>query len=638
MRELNDTGTLKKLKLEKVGQEASELYLQEQSKKKLLRLITCGSVDGGKSTLIARLLYDCKIILKGQLIASQNDPIKIGADVDQIDFALLVKELAADLKQGLTIDVEYQSFSTCQRKYIVADTPGHEQYSRNMVAGASTADLAIVLVDARRGVVTQTKQHSHIVALMGIKHVILAVNKMDLVGFDQSTYNVIADDYLQFTSQLGIKNVTAIPLSALTGDNLSGNSINTPWYRGPNLIEALDQSPIDQTKAKQCSFRFPVQWVNSPNSSFGGFAGTICSGKVEIGESIRIQPSGQKAIVESIIFMHENIKEAVAGQAITLTLDREIDISRANMFSAANNPAQVADQFEVVLIWMSEEPLYPGRSYLLKLSTQTIRASITKIKYQINTNSLEHTNINQLTLNAVAVCSLSTDKPIVFESFKDNTTLGSFILIDCARNVISGAGMINFSLMRSQNAHQQYFGINQETRGKLLNQKPMCIWFTGLSGSGKSTVANALELELHRQGKLTYILDGDNIRHGLNKDLGFTEVDRIENIRRVSEMAKLMVDAGLIVLVTFISPFKEDRESARKKFNLGEFIEVFVDTPIEECEKRDPKGLYKKARAGEIKNFTGLDSPYEIPQNPDLIINTVTTSLENIILAIINLK
>lgn len=632
----NGQTTLDNLELEQAAQQAVDQYLQEQSKKTLLRFITCGSVDDGKSTLIGRLLYESKMIFEDQLNTLHNDSKKMGTQGDQIDFALLVDGLAAEREQGITIDVAYRFFSTNHRKYIVADTPGHEQYTRNMVTGASTADLAITLIDARKGVLTQTKRHTYLVSLMGIRQIVLAVNKMDLVNYDQATYDAIVQDYQLFAYQLGIKNIIAIPLSALAGDNLSSNSAHTPWYLGPSLIEALDHAPIDQTKSQQSHFRLPVQWVNRPNSSFRGFAGTICSGKVAIGESIRIQPSGQEAIVSSIICMDGDIKEASAGQAITLTLDREVDVSRGNVISTANQPAQVADQFEVTLIWMSEEPLYPGRSYLLKLGTQTIGASITKIKYQINVNTLDHSSTNHLTLNAVAVCTLSTDKPLVFESFKNNTTLGSFILINRVSNVTAGAGMIHFSLMRSQNAHQQYFEINQETRGKLINQKPMCIWFTGLSGSGKSTVANALELELHRQGKLTYILDGDNVRHGLNKDLGFTEVDRIENIRRVSEVAKIMVDAGLIVLVTFISPYRADREFARSRFNLGEFMEIFVDTPIEECERRDPKGLYKKARAGEIKNFTGLDSPYEIPNNPDFTIKTINTSLENIILALSN--
>jgi len=632
----NGQTTLDNLELEQAAQQAVDQYLQEQSKKTLLRFITCGSVDDGKSTLIGRLLYESKMIFEDQLNTLHNDSKKMGTQGDQIDFALLVDGLAAEREQGITIDVAYRFFSTNHRKYIVADTPGHEQYTRNMVTGASTADLAITLIDARKGVLTQTKRHTYLVSLMGIRQIVLAVNKMDLVNYDQATYDAIVQDYQLFAYQLGIKNIIAIPLSALAGDNLSSNSAHTPWYLGPSLIEALDHAPIDQTKSQQSHFRLPVQWVNRPNSSFRGFAGTICSGKVAIGESIRIQPSGQEAIVSSIICMDGDIKEASVGQAITLTLDREVDVSRGNVISTANQPAQVADQFEVTLIWMSEEPLYPGRSYLLKLGTQTIGASITKIKYQINVNTLDHSSTNHLTLNAVAVCTLSTDKPLVFESFKNNTTLGSFILINRVSNVTAGAGMIHFSLMRSQNAHQQYFEINQETRGKLINQKPMCIWFTGLSGSGKSTVANALELELHRQGKLTYILDGDNVRHGLNKDLGFTEVDRIENIRRVSEVAKIMVDAGLIVLVTFISPYRADREFARSRFNLGEFMEIFVDTPIEECERRDPKGLYKKARAGEIKNFTGLDSPYEIPNNPDFTIKTINTSLENIILALSN--
>ena len=620
------------LKLERAAQQAIENYLQGQSQKTLLRFITCGSVDDGKSTLIGRLLYESKMIFEDQLSALQNDSKKIGTQGDLIDFALLVDGLAAEREQGITIDVAYRFFSTDQRKYIVADTPGHEQYTRNMVTGASTADLAIVLIDARKGVLIQTKRHTYLVSLMGIKQIILAVNKMDLVYFDQGIYDAIIKSYIEFANQLGIYNITPIPLSALAGDNLSNKSINTPWYSGPSLIEALNQAPIDKSYTQKSPFRLPVQWVNRPDSNFRGFAGTICSGSVRIGQKIRIQPSGQEAKVASIVCIDSAPKEAVAGQAITLTLDREVDVSRGNVICTANEPAQVADQFEITLIWMSEEPLHPGRSYFLKLGTQMIGASITKIKHQINVNTLEHVSANFLELNAVAVCILSTDKPIVFEPFNSNPTLGSFILIDRISNTTAAAGTIAFSLMRSQNAHQQFFEIAQNARSRLLNQKPMCIWFTGLSGSGKSTIANALELELYRQGYLTYTLDGDNIRHGLNKDLGFTETDRIENIRRVAELAKIMVDAGLIVLVTLISPFRADREMARKLFPANQFIEVFIDTPFEECEKRDPKGLYKKARSGNIKNFTGIDSAYEPPQDPEILIRTMNTSMENIVL------
>jgi len=631
MSELSQAGDQTSTDIEQLAQMAVEQYLQEQSQKTLLRFITCGSVDDGKSTLIGRLLYESKMIFEDQLSALQNDSKKMGTQGDEIDFALLVDGLAAEREQGITIDVAYRFFSTNKRKYIVADTPGHEQYTRNMVTGASTADLAIVLVDARKGVLTQTKRHTYLVSLMGIDQIILAVNKMDLVNFDEVTYEAIVQNYVEFANQLGIKNITPIPLSALRGDNLSSKSEHTSWYFGPSLIEALDHAPIDQYNVQQSPFRLPVQWVNRPDSSFRGFTGTICSGKVAIGQNIRVLPSGQEATVASIICMDGTPKEAVAGQAITLTLDREIDISRGAVICIANQPAQVADQFNVTLIWMNQDPLYPGRNYLLKLGTQIIGASILKIKYQVNVNTLEHISAKQLELNAVAVCELSTDKPIVFEPFIENHNLGSFILIDRLTNSTAGAGTIQFSLMRSQNAHQQFFEINQESRAKLLNQKPMCIWFTGLSGSGKSTIANALELELHKLGKLTFTLDGDNIRHGLNKDLGFTQSDRIENIRRVSEIAKLMVDAGVIVLVTFISPFRVDREFARSKFKIDEFIEVFVDTPLEECERRDPKGLYKKARAGKIKNFTGLDSIYEAPQNPQITLNTIQEPIEILI-------
>lgn len=621
MSELSRAGDQTSTDKEQAAQMAVEQYLQEQSQKTLLRFITCGSVDDGKSTLIGRLLYESKMIFEDQLSALRNDSKKMGTQDNEIDFALLVDGLAAEREQGITIDVAYRFFSTNKRKYIVADTPGHEQYTRNMVTGASTADLAIVLVDARKGVLTQTKRHTYLVSLMGIDQIILAINKMDLVNFDEVTYEAIVQNYVEFANQLGIKNITPIPLSALRGDNLSSKSEHTSWYIGPSLIEALDHAPIDQNKMQQGPFRLPVQWVNRPDSSFRGFAGTICSGKVAIGQKIRLLPSGQEAKVASIICMDGTPKEAVAGQAITLTLDREVDASRGNVISTNDQPAQIADQFNVALIWMNQDPLYPGRNYLLKLGTQTIGASITKIKYQVNVNTLEHINANHLEINAVAICELTTDKYIVFEPFIKNHTLGSFILINRITNSTAGAGIIQFSLMRSQNAHHQFFEINQESRSKLLNQKPICIWFTGLSGSGKSTIANALELKLHKLGKLTYTLDGDNIRHGLNKDLGFTEADRIENIRRVSEIAKLMVDAGLIVLVTFISPFRADRDLARSKFNKGEFIEVFMDIPLEECEKRDPKGLYKKARAGLITNFTGIDSPYEVPENPELIVN-----------------
>jgi len=632
----NSQTTLASSDLEKAAQKSVDQYLQEQSTKTLLRFITCGSVDDGKSTLIGRLLYESKMIFEDQLSALQNDSKKMGTQGDQIDFALLVDGLAAEREQGITIDIAYRFFSTDQRKYIVADTPGHEQYTRNMVTGASTADLAIVLLDARKGVLTQTKRHTYLVSLMGIDQIILAVNKMDLVNFDQPTYDAITQDYLSFADQLGIKNVVAIPISALSGDNLSSHSMLTPWYCGPSLIDALNHASIDQTKAQKKPFRLPVQWVNRPNSSFRGYAGTICSGKIAIGQSIRIQPSGQEAKVASIVCMDGDLKGAVAGQAVTITLDREVDASRGSVIATSDQPAQVANQFEVTLIWMTEEPLYPNRNFLLKLGTQTVGASVTKIKHQVNVNTLENVSASFLTLNAIAVCTLSTDKPIVFESFMDNATLGSFILIDRISNATAGAGIIHFSLMRNNNVHQQNFEINQKARCNLLSQKPICIWFTGLSGSGKSTIANALEIELHKHGKLTYIIDGDNIRHGINRDLGFTKEDRIENIRRVSEIAKLMVDAGLIVLVTFITPYRADRESVRNRFDMGQFLEVFVDTPIEECERRDRKGLYKKARAGKIKNFTGIDSPYESPIKPDMIIATQKNSLELIIKKIIN--
>lgn len=606
-----------------------EKFFTEQNSKDLLRFITCGSVDDGKSTLIGRLLYETKMVFEDQLLTLKSDSKKFGTQGEMIDFALLVDGLAAEREQGITIDVAYRYFSTKKRKYIVADTPGHEQYTRNMITGASTANLAIVLVDATKGMLTQTKRHTFLVSLVGIKQILLAVNKMDMVGYQQKIFDEIASQYISFAQKIGIKNITPIPLSALHGDNIVEPSSDMSWYAGPSLMDALDHATIENETAINQPFRFPVQWVNRPNSNFRGFAGTIASGSINQGDTICSLPSGQIAKVSSILLKDHEQHMAQAGQAITITLDREIDISRGNVISQSNNRPAVADQFETTIVWMSDEPLYPGRSYSLKLSTQTTSCSITKIKYLINVNTLGHSPATQLGLNSVSVCQLTTDKPIVFESFKDNANLGSFILIDRISNQTVGAGTIHFSLMRSQNSHQQFFEIGQNLRTKITHQKPLCIWFTGLSGSGKSTIANALEKKLFESGKLTYILDGDNIRHGLNKDLGFSHADRIENIRRVSEVAKLMIDAGLIVLVTFISPFKADRDLARSKFDDNQFIEIFIDTPIEECEKRDPKGLYKKVRGGLLKNFTGIDSPYEKPVNPDITIQTNKIDLKN---------
>lgn len=620
-----------------------DAYLQNHQYKTLMRFITCGSVDDGKSTLIGRLLYESKMLFEDQLEALEVDSKKMGTQGKNLDFALLVDGLAAEREQGITIDVAYRFFSTDKRKFIVADTPGHEQYTRNMVTGASTANLAIVLVDARHGILTQTKRHTYLVSLMGIKQIILAVNKMDLVDYDKSTYERIVASYQEFIRELKIHHgensdnlkITPIPVSALIGDNITSYSNHMSWFHGATLIECLEKVPLEQGQALKRPFRMSVQWVNRPNHEFRGFAGTIVSGEISPGEIVRIQPSGNESTIKSIITKDCSLNRAIAGQAITVTFDKEIDISRGDVITKSEMPITIADQFDAHIVWMDEEPLFPGRSYLLKLGTQTVNAVISKIKHQINTNTLDKLAAQMLDLNAVAECNVATDKPLIFDPYQKNPAMGSFILIDRITNNTVSAGMIRFALRRSDNIQNQFFEINKEARAILSKQKPLCMWFTGLSGSGKSTIANALEKVLYKMGKKTYILDGDNIRHGLNRDLGFTEPDRIENIRRVTEVAKLMVDAGLIVLVTFISPFQKDREMARNKFNEGEFYEIFVDTSLTECEKRDPKGLYKKARQGLIKNFTGIDSRYEVPINPEIKIDTVNTNIEHAIELII---
>ena len=610
-----------------------EAYLKNHQYKTLLRFITCGSVDDGKSTLIGRLLYESKMLFEDQLEALETDSKKIGTQGQNLDFALLVDGLAAEREQGITIDVAYRFFSTDKRKFIVADTPGHDQYTRNMVTGASTADLAIVLVDARQGILTQTKRHTYLVSLMGIQEIILAVNKMDLAHYDKTVYEAIVTSYQEFIQELqnhqqmhgfNLK-VTPIPVSALAGDNITTRSNNMSWYHGPTLMGYLETVPLKHDVALKSAFRMPVQWVNRPNHEFRGFTGTIVSGEIAPGDVIRIQPSGKECTIKSIVTKDGSLNRAIAGQAITLTLSEEVDISRGDLLTKPQMPATVADQFDAQLVWMSEEPLFASRSYLLKLATQTVNATISKIKHQVNINNLNKLAAEKLDLNAVAECNIHTDKPLVFDVHHENPAMGGFILIDRITNNTVGAGMIRFALRRSSNIQNQFFEINKEVRASLNQQKPMCFWFTGLSGSGKSTIANALEKELYKMGKRTYILDGDNVRHGLNHDLGFTEADRIENIRRVAEVAKLMLDAGLIVIVTLISPFQQDREIARGKFQEGEFLEIFVDTPLEECEKRDPKGLYKKARLGLIKNFTGFDSPFEKPTNPTITIDTRKT-------------
>ncbi len=606
-----------------------DAYLAQHQNKTLLRFITCGSVDDGKSTLIGRLLYDSKMIFEDQLAALEADSKRVGTQGGEIDFALLVDGLTAEREQGITIDVAYRFFATEKRKFIVADTPGHEQYTRNMVTGASTADLAVILIDARKGVLTQTRRHSFLAHLVGIRHIVLAVNKMDLVGYDQSTFEHIVADYRSFAKGIGITEFTAIPISGFKGDNITNApSDNTPWYDGPSLIHHLETVEVDNTTAQAAAFRMPVQWVNRPNLDFRGFSGLITSGSVKPGDAVRIVPSGKTSTVASIVTMNGNLDEAVAGEAVTITLADEVDCSRGNVIAAAGDPPESADQFEANLVWMSDEDLIPGRAYWMKLATQTVSATIAQPKYEIDVNSLEHLAAKTLKLNAIGVAEVTTDKPITFESYETSKALGGFILIDKLTNATVGAGTINFSLRRAQNVHWQALEITREQHAAMKNQRPAVLWFTGLSGSGKSTIANMVEKKLHRMNRHTFLLDGDNVRHGLNKDLGFTEADRIENIRRVGEVARLMADAGLIVITAFISPFRAERQMVREMLPEGEFIEVHVDTPLAVAEARDVKGLYKKAREGTLKNFTGIDSAYEEPETPEIRIDTTAMTVE----------
>ncbi len=605
-----------------------DAYLEQHQQKSLLRFITCGSVDDGKSTLIGRLLYDSKMIFEDQLAALEADSKRVGTQGQEIDFALLVDGLAAEREQGITIDVAYRFFTTEKRKFIVADTPGHEQYTRNMVTGASTADLAVILIDARKGVLTQTRRHSFLAHLIGIKHIVLAVNKMDLVGYDKTVFDRITLAYRAFASEIGITNFTAIPISGFKGDNITALSNNTPWFKGPALIEHLENVEIGAAADEAKPFRLPVQWVNRPNLDFRGFSGQLASGKVRPGDAVRILPSGKTTTVDRIVTLDGDLDEAVAGQSVTLTLADEVDCSRGDVIAAADNPPEAADQFEATLVWMADEAMIAGRAYWLKLATQSVSATIQQPKYEINVNTLDHLAAKTLELNGIGVVELSTDKPITFEAYGDNRTLGGFILIDKLTNATVAAGMLHFSLRRAQNVHWQATDISRDMRVNLKNQRPALLWFTGLSGSGKSTIANLVEKKLHRMNRHSFLLDGDNVRHGLNRDLGFTEADRIENIRRVGEVAKLMSDAGLIVITAFISPFRAEREMVRSMLPEGEFIEVFIDTPLAEAERRDVKGLYKKARAGQLKNFTGIDSPYEAPESPEIRIDTTAMTPE----------
>ncbi|MEE4207959.1 MAG: sulfate adenylyltransferase subunit CysN [Parvularcula sp.] len=601
-------------------------YLSRHERKDMLRFLTCGSVDDGKSTLIGRLLYDAKTIFEDQLNALDRDSKKFGTQGGEIDFALLVDGLAAEREQGITIDVAYRFFSTEKRKFIVADTPGHEQYTRNMATGASTADLAIILIDARQGVLTQTKRHSFICSLLGIRHVVVAINKMDLMDFREDVFRKIEDDYRTFAKNLNFETITCMPLSALKGDNILTKSEKSPWYDGAALLPYLET--IDTTRTDEQPFRLPVQWVNRPNLDFRGFAGNIVSGRVEVGDEVAILPSGTRSKVARIVTRDGDLAFADKGRAVTLCLEDEVDVSRGDVICAAQAPAEQSAQFQAKILWMDEEEMLPGRQYILKSANRMIPATVTDLKHRIDVNTLTELSGKTLKLNEIGECNLSLTQRLVFDAYAENRSMGSFILIDRLTNHTVGVGMIDYALRRSKNVHWQALEVNKDSRSKITGQKPCVLWFTGLSGSGKSTVANLVEKRLHDLGRLTYVLDGDNVRHGLNRDLGFTDADRVENIRRVGEAAKLMVDAGVITLVSFISPFRSERRSIRERMEDGEFVEVYISTPLEVCEQRDVKGLYAKARRGEIKNFTGIDSDYEPPENPDLDLDTSEIAAE----------
>jgi bifunctional enzyme CysN/CysC len=608
-------------------------YLREQENKSLLRFLTCGSVDDGKSTLIGRLLYDTKLIFEDQLAALERDSRKHGTTGDDIDFALLVDGLEAEREQGITIDVAYRFFATDRRKFIVADTPGHEEYTRNMATGASTADLAVVLVDSRQGILRQTRRHAYIASLLGIRHIVLAVNKIDLVGYDRAVFDRIVEDFRSFAGDLGFATIQPIPLSARHGDNVTRGSENTPWYGGPHLLEYLETVPIEDANLGK-PFRFPVQYVSRPDLDFRGFAGQVASGSVAVGDTVTVAKSGQSTRVKEIVTQDGSLERAVEGQAVTLVLEDQLEVSRGNMLVAPDDRPHVADQFQAHIIWFDANPMIPGRSYILRTETDSVEATVTTLKYEVDVNTFAHLAAKALHMNGVAICNFSTRSPLAFDSYADNRITGNFVLIDRMSNRTVGAGMIDFALRRAENVHWQAIEIDRKARATLKHQKAAVVWFTGLSGSGKSTVANRLEKLLHAEGRHTYMLDGDNVRHGLNRDLGFTDEDRVENIRRVAEVAKLMADAGLIVLVSFISPFRSERRLARDLMVDGEFMEVFVDTPIEECARRDPKGLYKKAMRGELANFTGISSPYEAPEHPEVHLETVGTDPDELAMRI----
>ncbi len=605
-----------------------EGYLRSHQYKSLLRFITCGSVDDGKSTLIGRLLFESHLVFEDHLAALKADSAKVGTQGEDLDFALLLDGLAAEREQGITIDVAYRFFSTEHRKFIVADTPGHEEYTRNMVTGASTADVAVILIDARKGVLTQTRRHSYLVSLLGIKRVVVAVNKMDLVDFSEERFDEIEAEYREFAAQIGLEHMTFIPMSALKGDNVTERSAHTDWYDGPTLIGFLETVPVDDERADG-PLRFPVQWVNRPNLDFRGFSGEIVGGTVRPGDAVRVLPAGTTSTVDRIVTMDGDLDEAIAGQSVTLTLADEIDASRGDLICAADAPAEVADQFEGHVIWMHEDAMLPGRPYLMKIGTRTVGVSIANPKYRVDVNTLDHLAANTLELNEIGVCNLSLDRPIPFDPYAENRNTGGFIIIDKLTQNTVGAGLLHFALRRSHNIHWQDVKVDKDARTDLKSHGPGIVWMTGLSGAGKSTIANIVESKLHTLGVHTYLLDGDNVRHGLNRDLGFTDADRVENIRRIAEVSGLMVDAGLLVLVSFISPFRAERRLARDRVGDGEFIEVHVDASVEVAESRDPKGLYAKARRGELSNFTGIDSPYEPPVNPEVYVDTASMAPED---------
>ena len=611
-----------------------DAYLERHEHKSMLRFITCGSVDDGKSTLIGRLLYDSKLVFEDHLAALESDSKKVGTQGGELDFALLVDGLAAEREQGITIDVAYRFFSTERRKFIVADTPGHEQYTRNMVTGASTADLAVILIDARKGVLTQTRRHSFLVSLLGIKHILLAINKLDLVDYSQEVFNQIEADYREFARGIGLEDIVAIPLSALRGDNITEHSAQTPWYTGPTLIGHLETVEVSDS-TQDGPFRMPVQWVNRPNLDFRGFSGEIVGGKVRVGDTVRVIPSGRESVVSRIVTFDGDLQEAAAGDSVTITLADEVDISRGDVLAAPSSPPGVADQFEAHVVWMNDEPMLAGRPYLLKLGTRTVGATLAQPKYKVNVNTMEHAAAKTLELNEIGVCNLNLSRPIAFDPYSENRDMGGFILIDRITNNTVGAGLLHFALRRADNVHWQSVEVDQSARAELKHQRPTVLWFTGLSGAGKSTIANIVERKLHAQGRHTYLLDGDNLRHGINRDLGFTTADRVENVRRTAEVAALMADAGLIVLVALISPYRAERRLARELIGEDAFVEVWVDTPLADAESRDRKGLYSKARRGELPNFTGVDDPYEEPEAPDVHIRTPDQTAEEAADAII---